>query len=271
MIILTYTGILLFCYGVYNLMCYFQMLPTARSGRALQKLYRKERRLYENALIIRLAARFVKKWHLEWDSSDTLKAILYCNGIYYSAEVYFISLLIWELSGLLLCLPILFVSLKVFCVMVCAVLLFVVGDFCLLLFRHQAYITALRRELPMLGILARKYFGKQGDLVGFIELAQQISGKEWDGIWRESLIYKESAPEQIGKQKNGWRDAWLIRFAEGLVCKEKGAYFKNFYRELSKEWTEQRKKRLQRICRWVRILQGVFFLFLTLIFLYILT
>ena len=83
MIILIYTGILLFCYGIYNLLCYFYMLPTVRSSRTLRKLYHKERRLYENALIIRLAERLVKKWHLEWDSSDTLKAILYCNEIYY--------------------------------------------------------------------------------------------------------------------------------------------------------------------------------------------
>ena len=62
MILLIYIGILFFCYGIYNLFCYFSMFPTAKAGRHLLKLYRKRVRLCDNIFMVQLAEKFVRKF-----------------------------------------------------------------------------------------------------------------------------------------------------------------------------------------------------------------
>ena len=61
MILLIYMGVLFFCYGIYNLFCYFRMFPTAKAGRHLLKLYRKIVRLCDNIFMVQLAEKLVRK------------------------------------------------------------------------------------------------------------------------------------------------------------------------------------------------------------------
>ena len=65
MILLIYMGVLFFCYGIYNLFCYFSMFPTAKAGRHLLKLYRKRVRLCDNIFMVQLAEKLVRKLDFE--------------------------------------------------------------------------------------------------------------------------------------------------------------------------------------------------------------
>lgn len=271
MILLTYMGILLFCYGIYNLCCYFCMLPTACAGRNLLKLQRKKIRLCNNAFIVGISERIVKEWELEWNSSETMNAILKYNGIYYITATYFISLLLFIVCGLLLCLPLLFMGLRWFCISAAGVLLYVSADYLLLLFRYQRHITGLKAELPLLGLLAEKYFQEKSDLDAYIELCLRVSDNDWKSIWRELLQQKNCLSEEIKYQCRGWRNEWLLRFAEGLLAEEKHGFFNDFCEELDRVSSEQREKRLQRICRLTGLLPGTLILGLILLLVLMLT
>ena len=94
MILLIYIGILFFCYGIYNLFCYFSMFPTAKAGRHLLKLYRKRVRLCDNIFMVQLAEKLVRKLDFEQKELSMISAVLIYNGVNYSAAIYLFSRLL---------------------------------------------------------------------------------------------------------------------------------------------------------------------------------
>ena len=136
MIILLYIGILLMCYGIYHILCYLSMLPTAGMGRGIPRTG-KSGCVHRNPFIIGMAEQLVNKWELEMKSSDQLQKILLFNKIYYSETVYCVSLILTALGGLFLCLPILFIDMRWFCELLIGVAIYVFYDFGTLLFRYQ--------------------------------------------------------------------------------------------------------------------------------------
>ena len=108
MILLIYLGILFFCYGIYNLFCYFSMFPTAKAGRHLLKLYRKRVRLCDNIFMVQLAEKLVRKLDLEQKEPSMISAVLSYNGVNYSAVVYLFSRLLMAACGIILSLPLVF-------------------------------------------------------------------------------------------------------------------------------------------------------------------
>lgn len=133
MIILTYTGIILFCYGIYNILSYYSVLPSTLVCRGMKK----KRRGSVNALIIELSRRIVKKWDLKWKGNDVLSKALGYNKILYSTTVYCVSMILTALCGLFLCLPLLFWNRIWFILLSVAVLLYVSLDPLLLLYRYR--------------------------------------------------------------------------------------------------------------------------------------
>lgn len=63
MITLIFIGTLLLCYGLYNMLCYFYMLSTARTNRSMMK--QMQEHLFNNGLIIKLSERVVRRWFQE--------------------------------------------------------------------------------------------------------------------------------------------------------------------------------------------------------------
>ena len=101
MILLIYIGILFFCYGIYNLFCYFSMFPTAKAGRHLLKLYRKRVRLCDNIFMVQLAEKLVRKLDLEQKEPSMISAVLSYNGVNYSAAIYLFSRLLMAACGII--------------------------------------------------------------------------------------------------------------------------------------------------------------------------
>ena len=103
MILLIYMGVLFFCYGIYNLFCYFRMFPTAKAGRHLLKLYRKIVRLCDNIFMVQLAEKLVRKLDFEQKELSMISAVLIYNGVNYSAAVYLFSRLLIFAVGFYRC------------------------------------------------------------------------------------------------------------------------------------------------------------------------
>ena len=137
MIIVIYIGILLFCYGIYNILSYFTMLPTLKIGKSLEEQgIHKEPRL-TNTLIIALSEKIADKWSLGWNGTTKIIDVLQFNKIYYSAAVYCISLMLMALCGLLLCLPLLFWNTKIFVAVIVGSFVVIAMDPVLLYIRYQ--------------------------------------------------------------------------------------------------------------------------------------
>lgn len=156
MVILTYTGILLFNYGIYNIFCYYYMLPTSRSAHIMRTQQKNGR--YENPIMLGLAEIIVKKCSLEWNSSEAMTRILEYNKIYYPATVYCVSLILTMLCGLFLFLPLLFWNKSWFIVMSVGVLLYVSTGILQLMYRYRkAEESAERSPTKSVKIIQHKW------------------------------------------------------------------------------------------------------------------
>lgn len=144
MIILIYTGIILLCYGIYNIFSYYSVLPTASVSRRMKIWHR----LCGNVFIIELSRQIVKKWDLEWKGNDVLSKIMNHNKIYYSTTVYCASLVLKGLCSLFLCLPLLFWNWIWVVLLSAAVLVYVSLDPLLLAFRYRKSATELKNDSP---------------------------------------------------------------------------------------------------------------------------
>lgn len=259
MILLIYMGVLFFCYGIYNLFCYFRMFPTAKAGRHLLKLYRKIVRLCDNIFMVQLAEKLVRKLDFEQKELSMISAVLIYNGVNYSAAVYLFSRLLMAACGIALSLPLVFIDVRWMLAMCVGIILFTAADYAFMLLQYWRYIDELKKGLPVLGLLAEKYFERQEDMSHFIELSRRISGDAWYGIWSDMLCQKKQLSEEVQYQSKGWTDIWLLRFIEGMVSEKKTEYYKDFYRDLCSDRSKKREKRLQQHCKWLRLLPGAFF------------
>ena len=259
MILLIYMGVLFFCYGIYNLFCYFSMFPTAKAGRHLLKLYRKRVRLCDNIFMVQLAERFVRNFDFEQKEPSMISAVLSYNGVNYSAAIYLFSRLLIAACGIILSLPLVFIGVRWMLAMCVGIILFTAADYGFMLLQYWQYIDELKQDLPVFGLLAEKYFEKQGDMSHFIELSRRISGDVWYEIWSGMLCQEKQLSEEVRYQSRGWTDIWLLRFIEGMVSEKKAEYYKDFYRDLCSALSQKREKRLQQHCKWLRFLPGVFF------------
>ena len=259
MILLIYMGVLFFCYGIYNLFCYFRMFPTAKAGRHLLKLYRKIVRLCDNIFMVQLAEKLVRKLDFEQKELSMISAVLSYNGVNYSAAIYLFSRLLMAACGIILSLPLVFIGVRWMLAMCVGIILFTAADYGFMLLQYWRYIDELKKDLPVLGLLAEKYFERQEDTSHFIELSRRISGDAWYGIWSDMLCQKKQLSEEVQYQSKGWTDIWLLRFIEGMVSEKKTEYYKDLYRDLCSDRSKKREKRLQQHCKWLRLLPGVFF------------
>lgn len=142
MIVLTYIGVFLFCYGIYNMLCYIFVMPTVKSARGLQG--KKNRYLCNNALIIALAEKIVTKWELDRRGSEKQREILQYNEIYYPVAVYCVSLILTVICGLFLCLPLLLWDMKSFLILVTGIFISILADPFILYIRYQRSIAAVK-------------------------------------------------------------------------------------------------------------------------------
>lgn len=259
MILLIYMGVLFFCYGIYNLFCYFRMFPTAKAGRHLLKLYRKIVRLCDNIFMVQLAEKLVRKLDFEQKELSMISAVLIYNGVNYSAAIYLFSRLLMAACGIVLSLPLVFIDVRWMLAMCAGIILFTAADYAFMLLQYWRYIDELKKDLPVLGLLAEKYFERQEDMSHFIELSRRISRDAWYEIWSGMLCQEKQLLEEVQYQSRGWTDIWLLRFIEGMVSEKKTEYYKDLYRDLCSDRSKKREKRLQQHCKWLRLLPGVFF------------
>ena len=259
MILLIYMGVLFFCYGIYNLFCYFRMFPTAKAGRHLLKLYRKIVRLCDNIFMVQLAEKLVRKLDFEQKELSMISAVLIYNGVNYSAAVYLFSRLLMAACGIALSLPLVFIDVRWMLAMCVGIILFTAADYAFMLLQYWKFIDDLKKDLPVLGLLAEIYFERQEDMSHFIELSRRISRDAWYEIWSGMLCQEKQLLEEVQYQSRGWTDIWLLRFIEGMVSEKKTEYYKDLYRDLCSDRSKKREKRLQQHCKWLRLLPGVFF------------
>ena len=230
MILLIYMGVLFFCYGIYNLFCYFNMFPTAKAGRHLLKLYRKKVRLSDNIFMVQLAEKLVRKLDFEQKEPSMISAVLSYNGVNYSAAIYLFSRLLMAACGIILSLPLVFIGVRWMLAMCVGIILFTAADYAFMLLQYWQYIDELKKDLPVLGLLAEKYFERKEDMSHFIELSRRISRDAWYEIWSGMLCQEKQLLEEVQYQSRGWTDIWLLRFIEGMVSEKKTEYYKDLYK-----------------------------------------
>ena len=114
MIILVYTGILLLSYGIYNMICYLMMLPTAKSGRYMLSFGAERKSSFWDARTAMIAEYFLKRYELECRRSKKMDKKLFEKGIYMNSTVYLIGKILYYCSGLFLFIPVMLIDRSLF-------------------------------------------------------------------------------------------------------------------------------------------------------------
>ena len=106
MIFLIYAGIIFILFGSYNIICYFMMLPTTKSGRYIHSIGTERKNSFWDACTIMIGEYFVKRYELNWNRSEKMEQRLFEKGIYMKGTVYLIGKILLYFSGLLLIFPV---------------------------------------------------------------------------------------------------------------------------------------------------------------------
>ena len=113
MIFLIYAGIIFILFGSYNIICYFMMLPTMKSGRNMLSVGSERKSSFWNTCTLMIAEYFVKRYELDWNRSEEMEQRLYEKGIYTKGTVYLIEKILYYFSGLLLILPVFLINKRI--------------------------------------------------------------------------------------------------------------------------------------------------------------
>lgn len=114
MIFLIYAGIIFMLFGTYNMICYFMMLPTAKSGRNILSIGTERKNSFSDACTVMIAEFFVKRYELEWRRSEEMDKRLYEKGIYMNGIVYLIGKILYYFTGLFLIIPVMLIDRRLF-------------------------------------------------------------------------------------------------------------------------------------------------------------
>ena len=114
MIILVYVSIVLLMIGTYNMICYFMMLPTAKSGRNMLSVGAERKSSFWDACTVMIAEFFVKRYELEWRRSEEMDQRSFEKGLYTNGTAYLIGKILYYFSGLFLIIPIMLIDRRIF-------------------------------------------------------------------------------------------------------------------------------------------------------------
>ena len=114
MIFLIYAGIIFILFGSYNIICYFMMLPTTKSGRYIHSIGTERKNSFWDACTIMIGEYFVKRYELNWNRSEEMEQRLFEKGIYMKGTVYLIGKILYYFSGLFLIIPVMLIDRRLF-------------------------------------------------------------------------------------------------------------------------------------------------------------
>ena len=114
MIFLISAGIIFMLFGTYNMICYFMMLPTAKSGRNILSIGTERKNSFSDACTVMIAEYFVIRYELEWRRSEEMDQRLFEKGLYTNGTAYLIGKILYYFSGLFLIIPIMLIDRRIF-------------------------------------------------------------------------------------------------------------------------------------------------------------
>ena len=114
MIVLIYVGVILFCYGFYNMLCYVFMLPTINTGRKMTEIGKSDKRTFAEIVAISISMEIVKRNDLQWKHAEVLEERLKRKNIYTEGTAFLISRAVILILIFLLVLPMFFVNRMIF-------------------------------------------------------------------------------------------------------------------------------------------------------------
>lgn len=109
-----YFGVVSFCYGIYNMLCYLLMLPTGKAGRYSAAAGRKLQVIFLDVAAMEISNHLVKKFGRKRKYSEEVELILREQGIDVDMTAFFISKVISFLTGTIILLPMLFMDEMIF-------------------------------------------------------------------------------------------------------------------------------------------------------------
>lgn len=118
MSILLCVGIILISYGIYNMLCYLFMLPTAAAENAVSAVGRGKKQSFLDQASILIAENIVNRWELHWNSEERLEKYLREIEIYISGTIYSVSKCIKFIGGVLIIFPVAFIYRNLFLLLI---------------------------------------------------------------------------------------------------------------------------------------------------------
>lgn len=261
MIILVYIGILFFCYGVYNLICYMAMLPSVRAGWQMKKICSSySSGVFDNTMIMALAEKVVNKRKIKLNHIEFVDMAVFYSGRKYDGNVFLISRVLSCFAMLLICLPIVFYNMRLMLILDCACILLTAADVSFLMMQYKLYEKSLKKDLVDILYLAKRHFKETEDVQSFYE----VCANKTKGVWRQIFVRLTGGTE-IQNISRVWTDRWLKLFADGLQNENKGGYFEQLYYDIYSERFSKLKEKLKYTTKLAELLPGVLIFCLTIL------
>ena len=109
--------VLLFCYGTYQLLCYLSMFPSMFAGRMTLRIAAVSKLYFIDYVAIAFAERLVKTYNLQMTVGDYKNNFFNQKGIYFEDTILLISKLISFIFGVIMALPLAFINIWIFLLM----------------------------------------------------------------------------------------------------------------------------------------------------------
>lgn len=249
-IVLLYLGIIILVYGFYNIISYKAYFPITNASKNIYFLGHRHKILFFwNIILLELSCFIVKKFNINSFEKSNIKTVLWVNGINSKIDVWIICKILYFIMLFILCIPLLYVSNKVFLYALIICTIYILSEIFIYYLKYFKYKKLFENEIELLSLLGSKYFVNNNNIKEFITLISNFS-KEY--LWINTFEPLIENDGNINKNiniliKNVNNNKFSLAL-KGLFQENISDYYNELYKSTLNKNHNKNEKRFKLIC-----------------------
>ena len=86
-----FLGVIILCFGIYQMLCYLFFLSTMRSGKEILKNRNNVKTPFFDMISVLMAEKIVTKFQIQWNDEKIMEESLKKHGSFTSGSIYLVS------------------------------------------------------------------------------------------------------------------------------------------------------------------------------------
>lgn len=249
-IVLLYLGIIILVYGFYNIISYKAYFPVTKASKNIYFLGHRHKILFFwNIILLQLSYFIVKKFNINSFEESNIKTVLWVNGINSKIDVWIICKILYFIMLFILCIPLLYVSNKVFLYALIICTIYILSEIFIYYLKYFKYKKLFENEIELLSLLGYKYFVNSNNIKEFITLISNFSKEYlWINTFEPLLENDEDINKNINvliKKVNNHKFSLAMK---GLFQENISDYYNELYKSTLNKNYNKNEKRFKLIC-----------------------